>query len=129
MEIIITVIILGILASLAIPIYTVNVEKAKSSEGAQILEAVLNAQRRHFLEYNDFVEGQNINLLDLDIELGPGTGNFDPPAAFANPDKLASIDRSNGSYSLFIDSDGDIYCENLAGPDICSKLPYDEYIP
>ncbi len=115
-------IVLGVVASLALPNYLLSVERTKASEGAQMLEALLNAQRRHLLEYNDYVEGTDINQLDLDIELGPGTGNFEAPAVSKETGRLASIERSNGEYVLYIDSNGVIYCENA--PDLCPKLGY-----
>lgn len=125
MEIIIAVVILGIIASLAIPNYAINVEKGKSAEGAQILEALLNAQRRYYLEYNDFEQGTDINQLDLDIELGPGTQNFKAPAVWKKKAQLASIERINGQYILFIDANGVIYCDEEGAPEgTCLKLGY-----
>ena len=123
-EIIVTIIVLGVIVSLAIPNYTMSVEKTKAAEGAQMLEALLNAQRRHLIEYNDYAEGTDINQLDLDIEFGPSTGNFEAPAVSKQTTKVASIKRV-GQYRLFIDADGKIYCDHEEAPDgICPKLGY-----
>ena len=117
MEIIITVIILGVIVSLAVPNYTMSVEKTKAAEGAQMLEALLNAQRRYQIEYGVYANDLN----NLDIEFTAGTNNFNMPTLSTNPSQLASIERRNGDYILSIDSQGSIVCNNA---DLCPKLGY-----
>lgn len=119
-EIIVTIIILGVIASLAIPNYVVSVERTKASEGAQMLEALLNGQRRHLIEYNEYAT----DISQLDVEVKTLTNNFQNPLVFDNPSGLATIDRI-GLYTLSIDEDGIINCvENGAPPGTCRKLGY-----
>ena len=49
-ELMVVVIIVGILASVAVPIYRSNVRKAMASEGAALLGAVMTAERVYYAE-------------------------------------------------------------------------------
>ncbi len=53
-ELMVVVIIVGILASVAVPIYRANIKKAMASEGAALLGAVLTAQRIYYAENNAY---------------------------------------------------------------------------
>ncbi|MGB9643233.1 MAG: type IV pilin protein [Candidatus Ratteibacteria bacterium] len=67
-ELMVVVIIVGILASVAVPIYRANIKKAMASEGAALLGSVLTAQRIYYAEYNTYTS----NKAELGIET---TGN------------------------------------------------------
>ena len=88
LEILVVVVIVGILASLAIPQYQKSVEKAKGSEAIANLNILRGAELRYWGEYNH----ETINIYDLDVE---------------NPnDNLEYF----GTYSITI---GDIYDGNF----------------
>ncbi len=53
-ELMVVVIIVGILATVAVPIYRTNIRKAMASEGAALLGSVLTAQRIYFAEHNAY---------------------------------------------------------------------------
>lgn len=53
-ELMVVVIIVGILASVAVPIYRANIRKAMASEGAALLGSVLTAQRIYYAEHNTY---------------------------------------------------------------------------
>jgi len=53
-ELMVVVIIVGILAAVAIPLYRANVRKAMASEGAALLGAVLTAERVYYAEHNTY---------------------------------------------------------------------------
>ncbi|MCM8825077.1 MAG: prepilin-type N-terminal cleavage/methylation domain-containing protein, partial [Candidatus Omnitrophica bacterium] len=53
-ELMVVVIIVGILASVAVPIYRANIKKAMASEGAALLGSVLTAQRIYYAENNTY---------------------------------------------------------------------------
>jgi len=53
-ELMVVVIIVGILASVAVPIYRANIRKAMASEGAALLGSVLTAEKVYFAEHNTF---------------------------------------------------------------------------
>lgn len=117
-EVIVTMIVLGVIASLAIPNYIVSVERTKASEGAQMLEALLNAQRRHSIENDgDYAT----DTAQLDISFTVGTKNFNDPKVDSNGARLAEIERSTGQYVLYINDDGVISCEEAA-TNLCPKL-------
>jgi len=58
-ELMVVVIIVGILASVAVPIYRANIKKAMASEGAALLGSVLTAQRIYFAEHNTYTTDGN----------------------------------------------------------------------
>ncbi len=53
-ELMVVVIIVGILAAVAVPIYRANIKKAMASEGAALLGAVLTAQKVYYAENNTY---------------------------------------------------------------------------
>ena len=117
-EVIITVIVLGIIASMAIPNYLISVERTKASEGVQMLEALLNAQRRHLLEYNEYAT----DISQLDIEVKTPTDKFTDPSVSNETDQLATVKRI-ALYKLSIDEDGNINCTDDEAPTgTCLKL-------
>ncbi|OQB72795.1 MAG: Fimbrial protein precursor [candidate division TA06 bacterium ADurb.Bin131] len=53
-ELMVVVIIVGILAAVAVPIYRQNVKRAMASEGAALLGSVLTAERVYYAEHNTY---------------------------------------------------------------------------
>ena len=97
-EIAITVVIIGVLASLAIPRMSFVIEKSKLSEGANIVSALLNAQIAHF--YEKGVYATTVAALDVTI---PASNNFNAPvdADITETDtSLVTITRTGGTYKL-----------------------------
>lgn len=119
-EVIITLVIVGVLSSLALPRLTFVLEKMRFAEGLQILEALRNAQTAYEAEnpgnYAD-------NLIDLDVTI-PAPDNFndlDNTSVANNAANVAQVTRSTGDYTLRIEANGTIHCaETAAG--ICAKL-------
>ncbi len=126
-EIIVTIIILGVLASLALPRYFFSLERMKSAEGVQILTTYLNAHRVYRYEY-----GQDPGVIeDLDISLSSQSKHFASPALSGRmfPEKqILEIQRNESGtdlYILYINEAGEISCkEQDADPNTCTKLGY-----
>jgi len=123
LEMIVVVIVIGILASVTIPNYQYAMEKIKSSEGMQILAALLDAQTRYALENG----GNFANLLtDLDVTIPtPSNFNIVNNGDISTADPVARVRRRGGeapggNYNLTIDADGTIKCTGSATS--CSKL-------
>ena len=53
-ELLIVIIIVGVLAAVALPIFTANVEKAKWADAVQTLGAMRGACRAYYVEYNEY---------------------------------------------------------------------------
>lgn len=107
MEIMLTAIVLGVLASLAIPNLSASLERVKVGEGVQVLDSLLSAQRIYFFENGAYTE----YLDDLDIEIS-APANFDAPSlSGANANEIASIKRETGGYTLCINSIGVVSCD------------------
>lgn len=116
MEILVVMIVLGVVATLAVPSYNMVVERMRAKEGADILPAVLAAQKRYELETGSSAN----NLSQLDITL-PNLEYFDAPTLTGAVIRI----RRNGSnpynYRLEMNSTGTITCQ---GSSICGKLGY-----
>jgi len=65
-ELMTVVIIVGILAAVAVPLYRTNVRKAKATEGAALLGAVRTAERVYYAEHNEYTSDKSV--LGVDTE-------------------------------------------------------------
>lgn len=121
-EIIVTIVVLGVLMSLAIPRYSSVLEKTKAAEGAQILSTVLAAQKLFEFESGSLA----INPDDLEIDttaLNPK--HFSPPdISSASILQVATITRLNSAYVLEIDYNGVLDCSDLGSYTLCANLGY-----
>jgi prepilin-type N-terminal cleavage/methylation domain-containing protein len=114
-EVIITVVILGILAALAIPNLSASIERTRSGEGVQILNSLLSAQRIYFFENGSYAAA----LSSLDVEI-PAPANFAAPTVANNANQVATIVRT-GSYRLCVNTLGTLSCANLSGT-LCATI-------
>lgn len=127
MEIIVTIIIIGTLASIALPNFTFSVEKTRSAEGVQILKTLLDAQKIYEYENpGDYAS----SIANLDVEI-PAPQDFDAPTVAdpANPvtSPIASLQRDDGTYdyTLAINANGVIRCtQNTSPANTCAKLGF-----
>lgn len=67
-ELLVVVLIIGILASIALPQYEKAVEKSRATEGIVLTRAILDAQQRYYLANDTYTKDLN----DLDIQI-PGS--------------------------------------------------------
>lgn len=65
MELLITVLIIGILAAMSLPSYVTTIEKTRTSEAVAVLNAVASAQDRYFMKKGTYVN----SLSNLDINI------------------------------------------------------------
>ncbi|WP_424245500.1 prepilin-type N-terminal cleavage/methylation domain-containing protein [Elusimicrobium posterum] len=76
-ELLVVVLIIGILASIALPQYTKAVEKSRAAEAIQLAGAIEGAYHRHFMQYgNNGVYGEAIRE-ELDLDFPTSTQNYD----------------------------------------------------
>ncbi|OGX37481.1 MAG: hypothetical protein A3C36_06320 [Omnitrophica WOR_2 bacterium RIFCSPHIGHO2_02_FULL_52_10] len=126
-EIITVIIIVGIIASLALPRFTGTFERMRAAEGVQILTALLGAQKTFKFESPTGAYATNPNQLDVTIDR---SSNFLLPPTVANPanpvnNPIASIRRSGtGGYWLQINENGTITCANAGGNPSCAQAGY-----
>lgn len=116
-ELIFAIVIIGVLASLALPRYTYTMEKMRLAEGLQILETLRSAQDTYRTETGAYTN--NPALLDVEIN---APANFAMPTV-AVADPIATIVRlAPASYTLTIDADGTIKCSGGSPANICAKI-------
>jgi len=105
-ELIVAVIVIGILSVIALPVYNNFVEKSRSGEALATLKSILDAQKKHALEFDEYAT----DLADLDIEV-EGDGAYftfdladDPnPTPYVNNDEaIAEALRNTGEFGLEI---------------------------
>jgi prepilin-type N-terminal cleavage/methylation domain-containing protein len=115
MEMLVVLIIVGVLAGVALPTYSGHIERVRASEGVQLLTALLAAQERYRIENNAYATA----IASLDIDL-PNAANFTvPPNLYNAAARVATLARSDGSYTLCINSTGVVSCSGAA--DICAR--------
>lgn len=118
-EVVFTTILIGILASFAIPRYTMSTERTRLGEGIQILEALHKTQNIYNFENNAYT-----NVLgNLDVSFPTAPKNFDNLAVDIPPNPLGSVRRIGALYTLTINVAGTITCADGAGnTGICQKM-------
>ena len=131
-EMMVVVVIIGILAAIAVPLYSKTVERTRIAEAVDILKAIRDAEMRYAMEFGDYSPGVwgSGSLQDLtDIEIS-GAGKYfdfetygsggDGGGSFAYPyddddDKLAvagrlQLDRGvYGGYYIWINESGKVW--------------------
>ena len=117
-EIMVTIIIVSVLASVALPRFTGVIERVRAAEGVQILTALLGAQKVYKTDH----PGYSTVLANLDIEIDRAA-NFDKDSIIVqnNVGNVASIQRFGG-YTLSIDENGAIGC--VDGAITCAQAGY-----
>ncbi|OED35374.1 hypothetical protein AB834_04605 [PVC group bacterium (ex Bugula neritina AB1)] len=93
-EVLMVVLVVGILASLAMPQYTKVVEKAKMSEAKTVLSAIRTAEGVYFMEYDAYTD--DLTKLDLDEGIYTSSGRlFDYTI-----DVLGTVGHANFSFTI-----------------------------
>jgi len=125
-EIAVTSVLIAIIASMALPNYRSVGEKTRSREGMQILAAIYQAQQLYMLENGGAVAGALGNLSSL--EIAAATPSFSGPVLFTTNGQTAYIDRNNGNYRLYVNTSGDITCDDTPGwGGICAMMDIAPY--
>lgn len=111
-EVIIVMLVIGILASLAVPQYYKDIEKDKASEAVNLLLELKGAQDRYYAKYGVYCYNTPSNCAGFDITV-PALKYFNAVPAFAggtgNPSWSLTLTRngspaSYGQYSLVYDA-------------------------
>ena len=124
-EIIAVIIIVGIIATFALPRFTGTFERMRASEAVQMLTALLEAQKVYQLENGEYADDPD--LLDVEIDR---SSNFLLPPTVASPadpvaDPIASIRRiGGGGYWLEINEEGTITCTDQGLDPSCAEAGY-----
>jgi len=122
LEIMVTIVIIGTLASIAIPKFADTLEITRSAEGIQTLTALLHAQQTYWQENYNYATNAEMDQMDIII---PATSSiFDAPNLFNPSDPvnnpIVNIQRQGALYTLAINEEGTIRCSGNAG--LCSKM-------
>jgi prepilin-type N-terminal cleavage/methylation domain-containing protein len=145
MEVMVTMVVITVVASLALPKYNTVVEKSRSAEGVQILTALCSAQQRYALEIgagdtrNGSGGGNVLANGDLDVNI-PGARYFpigeirilavtaataSTAGTYQGLAEVANTQRRNGAvllYTLRMDRDCDLECTNNLPYAFCQKI-------
>ena len=74
-ELMIVIVIIGILASIAIPKFSGLIGKAKTTEAKQILNQVIQLETSYYFTNSDYVEFDNVDVPSIGFEL-PANAKF-----------------------------------------------------
>jgi len=118
LEIMIVIVIMAVLATIAIPRYSVTMEKTRSTEGVQILQALVQAQKVYRFENGSFTN--DINNLEITI---PTPQHFNTPTV-STTDPIATITRQNSRYTLSMTQNGVTTCSGDGGSGLCTQLGF-----
>jgi type IV pilus assembly protein PilE len=94
-ELVVVIIVIGILASIALPTYTDFVERSRITEAYTNLKAILEAEKRYALEFDAYGA---INSLDANVTgrfFTYALGSATPPQS--NNENLATATRTGSS--------------------------------
>ena len=125
-EMMVVVIIIGILASVAMPRYQKTVERSRISEALSILGSIRTAQYRYASEHNKFTN--NLGDLDMNVTQYGRYFNFSPSNAnpFGNGDEpVAAATRDGGryggcsQYTIVINESGNLSASGIGS---CAEL-------
>ena len=121
MELMVTTIVVGVLASVAVPSYSRHMERVRVTEGVHALTVLREDQLAYNTEHGSFAT--SLTQLDIDI---PASGNWNVPVVFNNPGHLAEITNRTDGYTLWSEQvDGNINCVVTTGrASICSDVGY-----
>ncbi len=117
-EIVIAVIIVGVLASFAIPKISSTLERSIISEGITTLQVLHAGMLRYKLEQGSYPAGNDCSLLDRSMA----------PKYFNNltcntASGYVRVDRSNGKYWIKQLENGTFSCTNVTGS-LCSLFKF-----
>ena len=97
-ELLVVVLIMGILASVAMPQYFKSVEKSRAAEATSVLSSIASAQERAYMQKGSYVT----SLSDLDV----GVSNLSYFTVSAGPGATTTMKRTTaaggglGSYTI-----------------------------
>lgn len=105
-ELLVVVLIMGILASVAMPQYFITVEKSRASEAIDALSAIASSEERYYMqkgEYTWFHEQLDIGLSNLSyFTFGyPSQVNGIPTSAERNCASLHRIEEAGGGLGKY----------------------------
>ncbi len=113
LELIIVIIVIGILASIALPRYIRIAEKGRAGEAKNMLSAVRSAQMRYAVQYSSYTN--NISLLDINLpaakyftiaSTGAGSALSDETIVVAKATRTGTDNPGLGNYVLNITMGG-----------------------
>ena len=97
-ELLVVVLIIGILAAMAMPQYFKAVERSRMTEAVTLMDSVVKAQRRKFMQTNRYAE----NYEGLDVSPKGATGRF----YYTKGDPRTGIGGNGFSLDLYDDVGG-----------------------
>ncbi len=114
-ELVAVIVILGVLAAMAVPMFTKAIEESKNKEAVAALRLIRTAQRMYYLEYENYVTAATTEDLNSKLDLAIESENWrfsttkqvGPPVNF-----VASAQRTLTSRqrTFNIDAAGTITC-------------------
>lgn len=106
-ELLVVVLIIGILAAIALPQYTKAVERSRMAEAVQVLGDMANAQNIHYMMFDTFAEGLDVDSGAVHV-LNRGDITVRDAGDAWDPVVFAATATGNG-YSMTLQRNGGMY--------------------
>ena len=75
-EIVMVMVIVGVLAAIAVPMFIRSVEESKNREAVAALRLIRTAERLYYLDYNIYVAATNTNEINTELQLDIESKNW-----------------------------------------------------
>lgn len=124
-EMMITVVVIGILASMAIPGYRTYVEKGRTAEARHVLGLIRQAEIAYFTEHDAFTN--QLNDLGLALPSAACNGSYFfryTLGLAAGPDFVATAHRCDGTAGAGRNPNGPNYDVNMSRNMLYGTAPY-----
>ena len=123
LELIIVIIVIGILASIALPRYLRVTEKARTAEAKSGLASIRSAQLRYAAQYGNYTTDLNVTDAEMttpkyfDLDAMDG-GEAESPGSIGKATRDTTVDYPFGanppSYTIYINDDGQMNITDIA---------------
>lgn len=134
-EVLVTIFVIAVLTSLALPRWSVFVRRVRSQEGRQVLLLIYGAQQSYFKDNGayatnmanlniEFTSLKNVKSLTVLNATSTTTGNL----GVAKP-YIASVTENiaTPTYTLYLLTDGTVVCSPDSVGSLCDKMGYPHY--
>ncbi len=123
LEVITVILILGILATMAVPMFIKSIETAKNKEAVAALRLIRTAERLYYLEYENYIAASTTEEINTKLDLAIESENWKFDVSVSGSNFQACADRllTSRPRTICIDLSGNITC-NPTTSDFCKQL-------
>ncbi len=119
-ELLVVVLIIGILASIAVPQYKLAVHKSRLKSYMPVIRALANAEELYYMKTGAYVDLWHVDEFDIEMPAGCLISPSEHPPKYHCGNQVTLVNFISGSNPLGV---GLLYCYD--GSQSCTELNYD----